>query len=43
VYSQDGDLAPLREIIALCKKYGAKLKFGLGIYHKASLSREYLK
>lgn len=25
VYSQDGDLAPLREIIYLCKKYGAKL------------------
>ncbi|TSJ36565.1 aminotransferase class I/II-fold pyridoxal phosphate-dependent enzyme [Mucilaginibacter corticis] len=25
VYSQDGDLAPLREIIGLCKKYGAKL------------------
>jgi len=25
VYSQDGDLAPLKEIIALCKKYGAKL------------------
>jgi len=25
VYSQDGDLAPLREIIALCKKYGARL------------------
>lgn len=25
VYSQDGDLAPLREIISLCKKYGAKL------------------
>ncbi|RYD90746.1 MAG: aminotransferase class I/II-fold pyridoxal phosphate-dependent enzyme, partial [Sphingobacteriales bacterium] len=25
VYSQDGDLAPLTEIIALCKKYGAKL------------------
>jgi len=25
VYSQDGDVAPLREIIALCKKYGAKL------------------
>jgi len=25
VYSQDGDLAPLREIIALCKHYGAKL------------------
>jgi len=25
VYSQDGDLAPLQEIIALCKKYGAKL------------------
>ena len=25
VYSQDGDLAPLSEIIALCKKYGAKL------------------
>jgi len=25
VYSQDGDLAPLNEIIALCKKYGAKL------------------
>ena len=25
VYSQDGDLAPMREIIALCKKYGAKL------------------
>jgi len=25
VYSQDGDLAPLREIIALCKQYGAKL------------------
>jgi glycine C-acetyltransferase len=25
VYSQDGDLAPLTEIIALCKHYGAKL------------------
>jgi len=25
IYSQDGDLAPLREIIALCKKYGARL------------------
>ena len=25
VYSQDGDLAPLRDIIVLCKKYGAKL------------------
>jgi glycine C-acetyltransferase len=25
VYSQDGDLAPLKDIIALCKKYGAKL------------------
>lgn len=25
VYSQDGDLAPLREIIVLCKKYGARL------------------
>jgi glycine C-acetyltransferase len=25
VYSQDGDLAPLSEIIALCKKYGARL------------------
>jgi len=25
VYSQDGDLAPMKEIIALCKKYGAKL------------------
>lgn len=25
VYSQDGDLAPLNEIIALCKKYGARL------------------
>jgi len=25
VYSQDGDLAPLTEIVALCKKYGAKL------------------
>ena len=25
VYSQDGDIAPLKEIIALCKKYGAKL------------------
>jgi glycine C-acetyltransferase len=25
VYSQDGDLAPLREIVALCKKYGARL------------------
>jgi glycine C-acetyltransferase len=25
VYSQDGDLAPLCEIIALCKKYGARL------------------
>ena len=25
VYSQDGDLAPLKEIITLCKKYGAKL------------------
>src|SRR6202012_3411827 len=27
VYSQDGDLAPLREIVALCKQYGAKLMF----------------
>jgi glycine C-acetyltransferase len=25
VYSQDGDLAPLKEIISLCKKYGARL------------------
>jgi glycine C-acetyltransferase len=25
VYSQDGDLAPLTEIIALCKQYGARL------------------
>lgn len=25
VYSQDGDIAPLQEIIALCKKYGARL------------------
>lgn len=25
VYSQDGDLAPLRQIIELCKHYGAKL------------------
>jgi len=25
VYSQDGDLAPLKEIAALCKKYGARL------------------
>jgi glycine C-acetyltransferase len=25
VYSQDGDLAPLKEIITLCKKYGARL------------------
>ena len=25
VYSQDGDLAPLKEIITLCKMYGAKL------------------
>ncbi|RYZ32123.1 MAG: aminotransferase class I/II-fold pyridoxal phosphate-dependent enzyme, partial [Sphingobacteriales bacterium] len=25
VYSQDGDLAPLKEIVALCKHYGAKL------------------
>jgi glycine C-acetyltransferase len=25
VYSQDGDLAPLKEIVALCKKYGARL------------------
>jgi glycine C-acetyltransferase len=25
VYSQNGDLAPLMEIIALCKQYGAKL------------------
>jgi len=25
VYSQDGDLAPLKEIIALCKQYHAKL------------------
>jgi glycine C-acetyltransferase len=25
VYSQDGDIAPLKEIIALCKKYGARL------------------
>jgi glycine C-acetyltransferase len=25
VYSQDGDLAPLNEIIALCKRYGARL------------------
>ena len=36
VYSQDGDLAPLKEIIALCKKYGAKLMVddahGTGVY-----------
>lgn len=25
VYSQDGDLAPLKEIVTLCKKYGARL------------------
>jgi glycine C-acetyltransferase len=25
VYSQDGDMAPLQEIVALCKKYGARL------------------
>src|SRR6201999_4490550 len=25
VYSQDGDLAPLKEIVELCQKYGAKL------------------
>jgi len=25
VYSQDGDIAPLREIITLCRRYGAKL------------------
>jgi glycine C-acetyltransferase len=25
VYSQDGDLAPLKEIVALCKQYGAYL------------------
>ncbi|SDE85597.1 glycine C-acetyltransferase [Mucilaginibacter pineti] len=25
VYSQDGDIAPLKEIVALCKKYGAKI------------------
>lgn len=25
IYSQDGDIAPLKEIILLCKKYGAKL------------------
>lgn len=25
VYSQDGDFAPLKEIIGLCKKYGARL------------------
>ncbi|HZY37794.1 MAG TPA: aminotransferase class I/II-fold pyridoxal phosphate-dependent enzyme [Mucilaginibacter sp.] len=25
VYSQDGDLAPLREVVTLCKKYGARL------------------
>src|ERR1700743_3676817 len=25
VYSQDGDLAPLKEIIGLCKKYSARL------------------
>lgn len=25
VYSQDGDIAPLKEIVSLCKKYGARL------------------
>lgn len=25
VYSQDGDIAPLKEIISLCKRYGARL------------------
>ena len=25
VYSQDGDLAPLKEVVELCQKYGAKL------------------
>ena len=38
VYSQDGDLAPLKEIIALCKKYGAKLMVddahGIGVMGK---------
>ncbi|MCA1959749.1 MAG: aminotransferase class I/II-fold pyridoxal phosphate-dependent enzyme [Desulfomonile sp.] len=38
VYSMDGDIAPLREIVALCKEYGARIMVddahGLGVLGK---------
>jgi len=49
VYSMDGDLAPLIEIAALCKTYGALLivdeahafgVFGNGLVHLAGLTRD---
>jgi 8-amino-7-oxononanoate synthase len=49
VYSMDGDLAPLIEIAALCKTYGALLivdeahafgVFGKGLVHLAGLTRD---
>lgn len=49
VYSMDGDLAPLMEITALCKNYGALLivdeahafgVFGKGLVHLAGLTRD---
>jgi 8-amino-7-oxononanoate synthase len=50
VYSMDGDLAPLMEIAALCKSYGALLivdeahafgVFGNGLVHLASLTCDF--
>lgn len=47
VYSMDGDLAPLKEIVTLCKNYGALLivdeahafgVFGKGLVHLAGLT-----
>ncbi len=52
VYSQDGDVAPLKEIVALCKKYGAYImvddahgvgvigETGRGVLEEAGLLQE---
>ncbi|MGO1245544.1 MAG: aminotransferase class I/II-fold pyridoxal phosphate-dependent enzyme [Sphingobacterium sp.] len=52
VYSQDGDVAPLKEIVALCKKYGAYImvddahgvgvigQTGRGVLEEAGLLQE---